>query len=94
MSKIKYKVYQEKEEKVIRLKLTEDNDYINLIAVNENGEKIENGNLIYFNKETGEFFLYYKVNPELGLPLDDKGQVVVGDFNTKEDSKIERCGFY
>jgi len=59
-----------------------------------NGEKIENGNLIYFNKETGEFFLYYKVNPELGLPLDDKGQVVVGDFNTKEDSKIERCGFY
>ena len=47
---------------------------IRLVAVNEDGEQIPDGNLLKI-KPDGSVYRYHTVNPILGLPTSGQGQV-------------------
>lgn len=78
---MKLEIYEEKkveeEKKKVRLRLIRD-DYGNVIltAVNKNGKRFEDGNLIYFDSK-GRLKRNCGVNPVLGFELDDKDRIKI-----------------
>jgi hypothetical protein len=76
---MKYKVYEKSEspEEEVCLRLVQDGDRVKVIAVDEDGEKKDNGNLIAFTSDG--ITRYPGVNCNLGLPLDDDGHLIVED---------------
>lgn len=80
---MKLEIYDEKkvkeEKKKVRLRLIRD-DYGNVIltAVNKNGKRFEDGNLIYFDSK-GCLKRNCGVNPDLGFVLDDRGRIKIED---------------
>lgn len=76
---MKFKVYKEKEEaieKEVYFKLIEDGLGIKLVACNSKGREIFDGNILRITT-SGELSLYNYINPEIGLQLDSKGQIVI-----------------
>ena len=72
-------VWKEKqdEKEPVRLRLVESTDFeggIVLIAVNEKGEKVAEGNLITL-KKNGRLYLHEGINTRLGLDLDRQGRI-------------------
>jgi len=65
------------QEPVLRLRLIERFDHIELCAVGENGERVECGSLLGF--ADGEIMHYCGVNHSIGLKLDAEDRVIVRD---------------
>lgn len=72
---MKFKVYKEEEkgEKTVCLKLEGTGNQIDLIAVDEHGNRIACGRLLSINSEG--FFIHRNVNKDIGLPLLNGGNV-------------------
>ncbi len=68
---MKLEIYDEKQgEKVVRLRLKSQEDgEIVVLAVNESGKKLSQGNLVGFLLN-GQILQYPGVNPDLGFDLD------------------------
>lgn len=60
--------------KVIRFRLSEDSRGICLFTVDENGRRVQCGNILRITPE-GYLSRSCGVNPDLGLPLDKEGQI-------------------
>jgi len=78
---MKIEVFEEEpqpEEKVVRLALRKESNFIVLQAVNKFGVSEERGNLIIIHPD-GKFVLACVVNRELGFPLDTWGRVTFSD---------------
>jgi hypothetical protein len=73
---MKFKVYEEeKKDDTVYLKLTEEDDWIYLIAVDENGFLKDSGYILFFRN--GTLNLCKDINPGLGISLDDRGRIEV-----------------
>jgi len=85
MEKVRFEVYREGEtEKVVRLALLGGRDSVCLVTKEIDGET--EYTLLDLNKATGTFCLIGRIGIDAGLPLDEKGRVIVEDFNDgKED---------
>ena len=85
MENVRFEVYREGEpEKVVRLALVDGEDYIRLVTKETDGTL--GYTLLDLNKATGTFCLIGRIGIDAGLPLDEKGRVIVEDFNDgKED---------
>jgi len=74
---MKLRVYGEEEKKdpVVNLKLVQKEDgYVDLIAVNEEGEPIFSGKILKILPD-GTFSRYIRVNPLLDFNIDDIGRI-------------------
>lgn len=73
---MKLEVYGEKkEDDVVRLRLENSgDDSVNLWAVDENGNHISGGLILWF-ESNGSISLSNNINPKIGLPLDAEGMV-------------------
>jgi len=65
------------QEPVLRLRLIARNSSIELCAVDESGERVCSGSLLGF--KNGEIIRYRGVNDSIGLKLDAKDRVIVGN---------------
>lgn len=77
---MKFKVYkeQDKKEKIVRFKIDEHLGGIRLIAVDEDGERLEKGSILAINPE-GKLELYLGIVTDLGLELDELGAIKIVD---------------
>ena len=74
---MKLEIYGEKEEegKTVRLRLVkDDDDDIQIYAVDKNGEKVLGGLIGWFNRK-GKLNLCSGVNPDLGFQLDEDSRI-------------------
>jgi len=73
----KITVYQETEpeESVVRLKLEQGDGCVDLVAVDESGNRVMQGTIAVIY-ESGKVVKCSCVNPDLGLQLDKAGRVV------------------
>ena len=70
-------VEKKEEEKVLRLRLVPAKNGVALVAVNQRGEKLLQGNLLVITESGVRFFSY--VNRDIPLPLDKKRKVRLVD---------------
>ena len=70
---MKLKVYKEEKdgEKIVRFKLCDEDNKINLIAVDEQGNRINCGQILSISTEG--LHLHRNVNKDIGLPLVKNG---------------------
>lgn len=62
------------EEQTVRLKLMEACSGVKVVAMRDDGEQLDSGNLIRIDQE-GKLHRYTSVNPNLGFKLDSKGRI-------------------
>lgn len=76
---MKLRIYGEKEkpEKEVFLRLVEKYGRVSLLAVDENGERVLGGDLLTISE--GGFSRTCSVSKEIGLPLDEDGQVIIDE---------------
>lgn len=75
-----YKPKKEKKEKQEKKKnwylaLEEDCGCIDLVAVDKNGERIDQGFIAGFDPENGELVLYSVINDNLGISQNEDGSI-------------------
>jgi len=81
---MKLKVYEKNEENKIRyLRLMEIFDEVSLVVVDENGERVDYGNILVI-KDNGTIYLNRDINPALGFQLDDNGRMRMYDGRNKD----------
>ena len=85
---VKYEIFQERseeeEEPIIRLRMIESEEGIEIIAVNEYGKRISQGSLITFLKD-GTIRRHWAVNPFLGFKLGEDGEILFEDELEEEE---------
>jgi len=72
---VRFKVYDdtpEKKEKTVYFRLREDDGDIDLIACDEEGNRLINGTILFISAG-GRLQLCTDVNPNIGLDLDEEG---------------------
>ena len=82
MEKVRFEIYREK---VVRLALVDGKDYINLVTKNIDGDT--EYTLLNLNKATGTFCLIGRIGIDAGLPLDEKGRILIRGFNDGEEDE-------
>lgn len=81
------KIYEpEGKEKVIRLKLKEVFFGVAIVAVDDAGNELEGGNILWIDAD-GILRLYNNINKDIGLRLDiDRRIKIEGDYVSGSDS--------
>lgn len=87
---IELKIFDEKEKDKIdfSLQLKKEGDSILLCAVDEYGDLIGAGRLLAIHAD-GTLHLGGNINPDLGLPLDDKGRIKTCDHDSSARKHIK-----
>ena len=78
---MKLQVYEPtttKKEVIVRLKLGADGNDVTVIAVDEDGDRVDAGTLLTF-KSNGTILRMHYVSDELGFAVDDKGRIEFED---------------
>ena len=85
MENVRFEVYREDgPKKVVRLALVDGIDSNIYLVTKSIDGKIENV-LLELDRDTGIFHLVEAVCDDTGLPLDEKGRVLVHGFNNGEE---------
>jgi hypothetical protein len=71
-------IYTEKEKcENVYFNLKNDDPYVLLELVDENGNHMHNGNILFIHKTTGKIHSARNINRDIGFTLDSCGRVIV-----------------
>lgn len=71
-------IYTEKEKcENVYFNLVDNGEFVTLELVDENGNHMHNGNILYIHKTTGKIHSAWSINRDIGFELDDYGCVII-----------------
>lgn len=71
-------IYTEKEKcENVYFNLVDNGEFVTLELVDENGNHMHNGNILYIHKTTGKIHSAWSINRDIGFELDCNGSVTI-----------------
>ena len=71
-------IYTEKEKcENVYFNLVDNGEFVTLELVDENGNHMHNGNILYIHKTTGKIHSARSINRDIGFELDCNGSVTI-----------------
>jgi hypothetical protein len=71
-------IYTEKEKcENVYFNLVDNGEFVTLELVDENGNHMHNGNILYIHKTTGKIHFARSINRDIGFELDCNGSVTI-----------------
>lgn len=71
-------IYTEKEKcENVYFNLVDNGEFVTLELVDENGNHMHNGNILFIHKTTGKIHSARSINRDIGFELDDYGCVII-----------------